>query len=247
MLPPTLEDSLPPTIENLFDTVRSGVQRSAEMYINLCTLFERLVKRNEGLASDFSRVSLLLQSLTEVSAETYHMDTNDVPLLNEGINSTFKHVATHQGLIEEESRAWDEGVLEDLKRQRDTLVSMRDMFDRRDRYAKENIPQLERRIAGNENKLSGVRAKPEGVTKPGEAEKLEDAIMKVRSHLQPTTGTQSLACPLLHDTDMIFIGQGVHSPATRPRCAHQRMYTQRNPNLSELAIQRQPVAPRLER
>ena len=179
-LPPTLEDSLSPALEDLFATVRSGVRRSAEMYITLCSTLERLVKRRDGLAGEYSRFLLTLQDVSEASADSYHMDTNDVPMLNEGIHATAKHIARHQGILEDESRAWDEGALEDFKRQRDCLVSVRDMFDRRDRFAKDNIPQLERRIQANESKLGGVRSKPEGARKVGEAEKLEEAILRVR-------------------------------------------------------------------
>ena len=175
-LPPGLEDSLPTNLMDTFDTVRAGVRNSADEYINLCTLLERLAKRNQGVAADHQRFSLALTTLTEVSESTYTIDTNDVPLLNEGINSTAKHMSTCQSLLEDEARAWDEGVLEDFKRQRDTLVGVRDMFDRRDRYAKDNIPQLERRIENNENKLTGLRGRPEGTVKAGEPEKLEQAI-----------------------------------------------------------------------
>lgn len=163
----------------MFDTVRSGVRRSSEIYINLCNMLERLAKRNEGLAGEYLRLSQALQSVTECTADTYAVDQNDVPLLNEGVLATAKHLSTNKSLLEDEARAWDLGVLEDLKRQRDALVSMRDMFDRRDKYSKDNIPQLERRIANNESKLAGIRRKPESQVKPGEAEKVEDAIVKV--------------------------------------------------------------------
>lgn len=182
-LPPDLEDSLPKTLSELSDTVRSGVRRSAETYINLCTMMERLTRRNEGMAAEYVRFSQALGSLTEISQETYAVDTNDVPLLNEGLNSTARHLDQSRQLLEDEARGWEEGVLEDLKRQRDTLVSVRDMFDRRDKYAKDNIPALERRIANNETKLQTIRNKPADLIKPGEAEKVEDAISKVR----PTT------------------------------------------------------------
>ncbi|TVY83478.1 Sorting nexin mvp1 [Lachnellula suecica] len=177
-LPPGLEDSLSPTLNELFETTRSGIRRSAEIYINLCNLLDRLAKRNEGLAADQLRFSLSLQSLTDVSQDTYSTDTNDVPLLNEGLRAMAKHVSNSQSLLEDEARAWDQGVLEDLKRQRDTLVSMRDMFDRRDRYDKDNIPSLERRIQNNETKLVAIRAKPNELIKAGEVEKVTDAIIK---------------------------------------------------------------------
>lgn len=183
-LPTTLEDSLPPNLSETFETVRSGVRRSAEIYINLCNLLERLTKRNEGVAADYLRFALALQSLVDTTESTYSVDTNDVPLLNEGLSSTAKHMSASQSLLEDEARAWDEGVLEDLKRQRDVLVGMRDMFDRRDRYAKDNIPTLEKRIEANESKLSGLRNKPEGTVKPNEIEKVESAIIKVRNTAQ---------------------------------------------------------------
>ena len=145
---------------------------------------ERLAKRNQGLAVDYQRFSQALLALTESSSSTYATDTNDVPLLNEGISSTAKHLTTSQSLLDDEARAWDEGVLEDLKKQRDTLVSVRDMFDRRDRYAKDNIPYLERRIESNENKLAGLMRRPQGaVVKPGEQEKLEQAVRAVSTHV----------------------------------------------------------------
>ncbi|KAI4275118.1 MAG: hypothetical protein LQ337_003443 [Flavoplaca oasis] len=176
-LPPDLEDSLPTNLLETFDTSRSGVRQSAEAYINLCTLLERLMKRNQGIAADNLRFSHALTNLTEFSPSTYATDTNDVPLLNEGISSTAKHLATSQTLLEEEARVWDEGVLEDFKKQRDTLVSVRDMFDRRDRYDKDNIPYLERRIESNEQKLAGLMNRPSNApVKPGEQEKLEQAV-----------------------------------------------------------------------
>ena len=183
VLPPGLEDSLPTNLSETFDTVRAGVRQASESYIGLCNLMERLAKRNQGLAADYQRFSQALLALTESSSSTYATDTNDVPLLNEGISSTAKHLTTSQSLLEDESRAWDEGVLEDLKKQRDTLVSVRDMFDRRDRYAKDNIPYLERRIESNENKLAGLMRRPQGaVVKPGEQEKLEQAVRAVSAH-----------------------------------------------------------------
>jgi sorting nexin-8 len=177
-LPPTLEDSLPQNLQDTFDTVRSGVRRSADLYINLCTLTERLCKRKEAIAAEYGRFALNLTTITEASGDTYAIDPNDVELLNEGIKGTAKHVGVSQSLLEDEARAWDEGLLEDLKTMRDALVSMREMFDRRDRYARDNIPALERRIQQNEQKLQGVKAKGDAA-KPGEAEKVENAIVNV--------------------------------------------------------------------
>lgn len=173
-------DSLPVNLADIFDTVRAGIHQSVEAYINLCSLLERLAKRNLGVAADTLRLSLALQALTETSKDTYAIDTDDVPLLNEGILSTAKHLSASQSLLVGETRTWDDGVIEDFKRQRDTLVSMRDMFDRRDRLARDNIPQLEKRIESNQSKLTGLKSRPEGTVKPGEVERVEQSIITVR-------------------------------------------------------------------
>ncbi|PHH91370.1 hypothetical protein CDD83_731 [Cordyceps sp. RAO-2017] len=177
-LPPSLEDSLPPTLEDLFSRTRAGVRRSAELYINVCNIMDRLVKRTEGVAADHARVAMTLSSLTETSADTYATDTNEVPLLNDGLTAMSKHLRTCQTLLEDESRGWDEGVLEDLKRQRDALVSVRDMFDRRERLDRDNIPYLEKRIQTNETKLANLRSKPDGAVKPGEIDRVAESIIK---------------------------------------------------------------------
>ena len=142
-------------------------------------MMERLAKRNEGMAIEHLRFATALQQVTEATADTYAVDTNEIPMLNDGLNATARHLEQSRSLLEDEARGWEEGVLEDLKRQRDTLVSMRDMFDRRDKYAKDNIPHLEKRIAANEQKLQGIRNKSPEMIKPGEAEKVEDAIIRV--------------------------------------------------------------------
>jgi sorting nexin-8 len=134
------------------------------------------------MAAEYLRFSTALHILTEASRDTYACDTSDVPLLNEGLTSTARHLDQGRTLLEDEARGWEEGVLEDLKRQRDSLVSMRDLFDRRDKYARDNIPTLEKRISNNEQKLQTIRAKPEGMAKPGEAEKVEEAILRVIMH-----------------------------------------------------------------
>lgn len=177
-IPPGLEDSLPPQLEELFERTRAGMRRSAELYINVCSVMDRLVKRSEGVAADHARIALSLSSLVEVTADTYATDTDEVPLLNDGLAAMSKHLRTSQTLMEDEARAWDEGVLEDLKRQRDALVSVRDLFDRRERLDRDNIPILERRIQNNEAKLATLRAKPAGAVKPGEIERVVEAIIK---------------------------------------------------------------------
>lgn len=68
-------------------------------------------------------------------------------------------------------------MLEDLKKQRDSLVSMRELFERRAMYDKDNIPYLERRIQKNDKKCMEIRSKPDGEAKKFEMDKISKAII----------------------------------------------------------------------
>ncbi|KAH9230388.1 hypothetical protein K456DRAFT_1727444 [Colletotrichum gloeosporioides 23] len=223
VLPPGLEDSLPPTLEALFDKTRSGIRRSAELYINVCNIMDRLVKRTEGVAADHARIALSLASLTETSADTYATDTNEVPLLNDGLNSMSRHLRTCQTLMEDESKAWDEGVLEDLKRQRDALVSVRELFDRRERLDKDNIPYLERRIQTNETKLANLRSKPEGMVKPGEIERVVEAIIKDKESIVSQHNRSIFVKECIRDELMYFQNTQFHVSRWNQDWAQERV------------------------
>ncbi|KAJ3569905.1 hypothetical protein NPX13_g5917 [Xylaria arbuscula] len=157
--------------------------------------------------------------------------------------------------MEDESKAWDSGVLEDLKRQRDALVSIREMFDRRERLDKDNIPSLERRIQNNETKLAGLRAKPEGMLKPGEIEKVVEAIIKVR--ISPPYDTllflvyqaTHISFILSHGFDAdkgdALTGQGVDRQPAQPVRVRQGVPPGRADLLPTDAVSGQPVEPRL--
>ncbi|KAJ5506802.1 hypothetical protein N7453_005759 [Penicillium expansum] len=245
VLPPDLEESLPATLVETFETVRSGVKRSAEIYINLCTLLERLAKRNDGLAADHLRFSLALQSLTEVTKDTYAVDTNDIPSLNAGITATARHLSASQSLLEDEARGWTEGVLEDLKRQRDCLVSVREMFDRRDRYARNNIAQLERRIETSEQKLQDLRARPSGTVKPGEIEKVEDSIFKdkesiVQQHARGVFITECIRDELVHFQQSQYHISRLHQDWSQERVKYSELQAENWRGLSD-EVERMPT------
>ena len=235
-LPPGLEDSLPAELEVLFSRTHAGVKRAAELYSSACNIMDRLVKRTEGVAADHARIALSLASLTETSEDTYATDTNEVPLLNDGLVAMSKHLRTCQALMEDESRGWDEGVLEDLKRQRDALVSVREMFERRERLDKDNIPYLERRIQTNENKLSNLRSKPEGMVKAGEIDRIAENIIKASYLLQTTSARlltinriRSLLCSSTVDPSLSRSVSATNSSHSKPRSTTSVVGTRTGP------------------
>src|SRR5690554_4523413 len=143
----------PPLPAETFTTIRSGLRRSADLYINLCTLLDRLEERYQGVAADYHRFSTALRSLTDASEATYAIDTSDVPALNNGLLAVSAAMNTSRTLLTDESSAYEAGALEDLKTLRDELVTMRELFERVERaLGADPIPGLKKRIERNEGK-----------------------------------------------------------------------------------------------
>jgi len=187
-MPNNLEQRLPANLEETFENIRQSLKSAAETYIGLCNLMERLEKRHEGIAADLMRFSLSLNTLTDINLGCYAIDNSDTTRLNDGLAAVSKHLTSALSLHEDEVQNWDNGVSEDLKQQRDTLVAMKvrlktgsslmlqDLFDRRDKLAGDNVAQLERRIASNEQKVSTVIAS--AGARHQEIEKLHSSIAK---------------------------------------------------------------------
>ena len=213
---------------------------STDLYVYLCNLSDKIIKRKEAIAGDYLRFSESLTDLTKHSSLTYAIDTSEVRSLDEGLKKAAQHVNSSHKLMLSEADAWNQGLLEDLKTVRDALVSVRELFDRRDRYAKDNIPQLEKRIMSNVQKLAAVKAKGEAA-KPGEAEKVENAIATVCIGHPPHPGYRygilifSFPWP----------GQAIHRGAACAGCLHPRMHPRRAAVLPPLAVPGFALAPGL--
>ncbi|EPS39193.1 hypothetical protein H072_7028 [Dactylellina haptotyla CBS 200.50] len=222
-LPPHLEESLPADLEATFETVRSGIRRSSETYIGLCNLLERIEKRHEGVAADYRRFSQALEGLTDTSEATYKMDTSEIALLNDGLVAVSKHMNTAQTIMEDEIKAWDTGVLEDLKRHRDALVSMRELFERKDKYAGDNIPYLQKRIKATEEKLKATQQKPKDLVKPGEIEKMVESIEADKQSIVRQRERGVLIKECVRDELIFFQGSQYHVSRLQQDWAQERI------------------------
>ena len=134
------------------------------------------------------RITQALQTISNVSSDTYAADSGDILPLNMGLTAVGRHLTISQSLLDDEARAWDEGVLEDLKRLRDCLVSVRDMFDRRERYDRDTIPALEKRIHGQRREAA---ERPCQAGTPGQARR---GGTHRRGHLQGQVEHSRAAC-----------------------------------------------------
>jgi sorting nexin-8 len=128
---------------------------------------------------DYARYANFITQLSEDTDLCPVNPCGECPALDSGLRSVCQGLDLVSGVLADESRAWDEGILEDLKRQRDVLIGMKEVFERRDKLAGDNIPSLEKRITNSENKIRTYRERPDAETKVEVIAKLEDGIKNV--------------------------------------------------------------------
>ncbi|KAK9328578.1 hypothetical protein V1520DRAFT_371114 [Lipomyces starkeyi] len=165
-----------------WEEVKSGVKMEAELYTHLCLLIDRMEKRQESVAVDHQRFATSLNTLQDVTQKTYSVDTNDLSLINDGIKNVSKYLNNAQALLEDESRGWEIGVLEDFKRHRDTLISIKELFDRQEKLDVNTIPFLERRISNNESRLTSMRGRPD--FKQSDVDRMQISIQRDRESIK---------------------------------------------------------------
>ncbi|CAG8787614.1 769_t:CDS:2, partial [Racocetra persica] len=151
---------------------------TVEHYRNMCNIMERISRRQEGIAIDYMRYHLALNSLIEKEKGCYIEDCYNCSQVVQGLEHVSKHFQTTSTIMENTSASTLESVLENLKRQRDLLVSFRETFERKERLSVDTIDSISTRIRSNETRLTSL---PSG---DQEAEKLKASIQKDKEDIE---------------------------------------------------------------
>jgi len=155
-----LQIRIPANLDDKLAKTRKKLGLAIEHYKNLCLIMERLVKRNEGAANDYIRYSMTLSALAENEKVCHEQECVNCPQIARGFESISTHMQTASSIMENQYSVSNDGVMESLKRQRDLLVSMKELFERRDRFDGNQIDMLQKRKASNQAKLNNVRGVP---------------------------------------------------------------------------------------
>ncbi|CAG8573959.1 3740_t:CDS:10 [Dentiscutata erythropus] len=169
---PEMERRIPEDLDKRLDKVVKKLDDTVEHYRNMCNIMERIARRQEGMAIDYMRYRLALNSLIEKEKGCYIEDCYNCSQVVQGLEHVSSHFQTTSTIMENASAATLESVLENLKRQRDLLVSFRETFERKDRLAVNTIDSLNTRIISNTARLTQLS------DNDPEVEKLNASIQK---------------------------------------------------------------------
>ncbi|CAB5187573.1 unnamed protein product [Rhizophagus irregularis] len=172
---PEMEARLPANLDERLDKVNKKLDDTIDHYRNMCTIMERMARRQEGIATDYSRYSLSLNALIEKEKGCYIEDCHNCSQVVHGLEQVSSHFKKTSNVMEDMANATLDNVLENLKRHRDLLVSFKETFERRDRLSVDTIESLNSRLRSNQSKLSLIDGK-EGTEQ--DVERLKGAIQK---------------------------------------------------------------------
>ncbi|KAG9327731.1 hypothetical protein KVV02_000177 [Mortierella alpina] len=155
----SLAKQVPMTLDLELESVKKRLPSSIEYYRNMVNVLDRIQKRAEANAADYTRFSLSMSALADCERKCHIEDCYNCGQLSQGYGKISAHFNKTANLVEDQARATQTGMVESLKRHRDLLVSVKELLQRRDQSREGNVAEmLKKRIANNETKLKALRA-----------------------------------------------------------------------------------------
>ncbi|KAF9936610.1 Sorting nexin mvp1 [Mortierella alpina] len=158
-IPESLPKQVPLDLELQLENIKRRLPTSIEYFRSMVHVMDRVQKRTEATAADFMRYSLALNALADCERQCHVEDCFNCGQLSQGYSKIGSHICQASNVLEEQAKAMQRGMVEDLKRHRDVLVSVGELLERRDRSREGTmIGILQKRITSNEAKLGGLKA-----------------------------------------------------------------------------------------
>ncbi|KAI1295963.1 Sorting nexin mvp1 [Mortierella claussenii] len=157
-IPSGLAKQIPSDLELQLEGIKRRLPASIDYYRNMVHVMDRIQKRTEATAADYMRFSLALNALADCERQCHIEDCYNCGQLSQGYSKIGSHISCASNLLEDQSKATQRGMVEDLKRHRDLLVSVMELLQRRDRSRESSmVDTLQKRLAANETKLKTLQ------------------------------------------------------------------------------------------
>ncbi|KAF9927978.1 Sorting nexin mvp1 [Linnemannia zychae] len=154
----SLAKQIPMTLDTEVEAVKRRLPASIEYYRTMVATLDRIQKRSEANAADYTRFSLAVGALADCEKQCHIDDCYNCGQLSHAYGKIGTHFSQASNLVDMQARATQQGMVESLKRHRDLLISVRELFQRRDRIREGNVSEmLKKRIASNEAKLKTLQ------------------------------------------------------------------------------------------
>ncbi|TKY90720.1 hypothetical protein EX895_000718 [Sporisorium graminicola] len=150
--------SIPEDLELKLTQQRQAIPELLERWTAMVALLERIIKRNDAAAADYSRLNFSLLSVIETSAKRWRPGSDNGKKTEEILSTTAAIFQDHSDLTSSRVSAVSLSTLEGMKAQRDLIISFRDLVGRIDRQLVDPIDMLKKRIEAAQKKMTTMAA-----------------------------------------------------------------------------------------
>ncbi|SPO20166.1 related to Sorting nexin MVP1 [Ustilago trichophora] len=150
--------SIPEDLELKLKQQRQAIPELLDRWTAMVALFERIVKRNDAAAADYSRLNFSLLSVIETSAKRWRPGSDTGKKTEEIMSTTAAIFQDHSDMTSSRVSAVSLSTLEGMKAQRDLILSFRDLVARIDRQLVDPIDMLKKRIETSQRKITTLAA-----------------------------------------------------------------------------------------
>ncbi|KAJ1307091.1 hypothetical protein OPQ81_001209 [Rhizoctonia solani] len=181
------EMSVPGDCSEKLAAVRKKLPGLIDHWTRISVIVERLIKRREGAAADFTRLTMTLNSLTEHNTSCSLRGEPDDCDLCVGVRTGLGQVAVRTGGLGEEldgrSRVLGSTLMEAIKSQRDLYLAFQALFVRHDRLGSDAVDKLKKRVETTGAKHLAIVNSLESLQGPAKAKAQEEGD-KLRSAIE---------------------------------------------------------------
>lgn len=153
-------------ISNQWNKIANSINNIIECWYKIAKIIEKREKRLNQCNLENSLLSNLLDDFTNYTQILYPIENNNsnnitLPNINNNLNIINNHFKSLSDLNSNEQRDYKQNLYPKLKIFIDLLISLKNLFDRYKILATNNVPQLQRHIKLNMEKLESMKGKPD--------------------------------------------------------------------------------------
>ncbi|GAV53023.1 hypothetical protein ZYGR_0AI03050 [Zygosaccharomyces rouxii] len=155
----------------------ASIDKSIEIWLKITFLLERHERRIKQIAHERNIMRSLLNDFTQTTPKLYPVEHSSTILdITNQFNVIGKHLQTTTEYNEQEVDASSTSLVPKFKIFVDVLFSLKGLFERYRIMAGNNVPQLQRRVEINSEKLQTMKGKPD--VSGAEYDKIRTAIQR---------------------------------------------------------------------
>lgn len=149
-------------ISEQWNNAASSIERTMEIWSRICILVERHERKLKQMAHEQSIFGSLVNDLSNLTPNLYPIEQSDTVLdINNHFSIIKKHLNKTQDIAQDNATKTCNSLLPKFKLFTDILLSLRGLFERYKIMATNNIPQLQRHVVLNREKLEAMKGKPD--------------------------------------------------------------------------------------